>query len=75
MTNFNFLAQFGEELCEEQTQEMMEMKKSNQKTTSLGLKGVGMGLKSRDHQKVHLGHLLNVYPEFQLPSPVWREDK
>ena len=35
--------------------------KTRPKTTSLGLKGFEMGLKSRDPQKAHLGHLLNVH--------------
>ena len=35
--------------------------KIRQKITFLGLRGVEMGLKSRDPQKAHLGHLLNVH--------------
>ena len=35
--------------------------KIQQKITFLGLRGVEMGLKSPDPQKVHLGHLLNVH--------------
>ena len=61
VTDFNFLAQFGGELCEKQTQEMIEMKKFDQKTTSLKLEGVEMGLKSRYPQKAHVWHLLNVH--------------
>ena len=64
ITNFNFLVQFGKELYEEQTREMIEMQKSDQPTkkiTSLGLRGGEMGLKSRDLQKAHLGHLLNLH--------------
>ena len=49
--------------------------KPDQKTTSLRLKGVEMGLKSLDPQKAHLGHLLNVRTLFQLPSLIWRGDK
>ena len=47
--NFSFFAQFGGELREEQTQEMIEIQILDQKTTSLGLK-------SRDPQKAHLGY-------------------
>ena len=50
--------QFGGELREEQTQ---KIRKPDQKTTSLGLCRGEIGLKSRDPQKVHLGHLLNVH--------------
>ena len=57
-TNFGFLAELGGELSEEQTK---KIRKSRQKTTSLGLRGVEMGLKSRDHQKAHLELLLNVH--------------
>ena len=46
--NFKFLAQLGGELCEEQTREMNEMKNTNQKNTSFGLRGVEMRLKSLD---------------------------
>ena len=60
ITNFNFLAPFGGELYEEKTQEMVEMKKPDQKTTSLRLRGVEIGLKSRYPQKAYLEHLLNV---------------
>ena len=60
ITNFRFLALFGGELCEEQTPEINEMKKPDQNTTSLGLTGVEMRMKSPDLQKVHPGHLLNV---------------
>ena len=35
--NFNFLAQFGRKQCEEQTQKMKKMIKTDQKTTSLRL--------------------------------------
>ena len=66
--HFKFLAQFVGELCEEQTQEMIEMKKTRPKTTSLGLRGVEMKSKSRDPQKANLGHLLNIHTEFQLTS-------
>ena len=75
MTNFNFLALFGGKLCEEQTQETIEMQKLDQKTISLGLRVVEMRLKSRDPQKAYLGHLLNVLTLFELPSPIWREDR
>ena len=51
ITNFNFLPQFGGELYEEQTREVIEIKKP----------GVEMELKSRDPQKAHLGQLLNVH--------------
>ena len=34
-----------------------------------------MGLKSRDLQKTHLGHLLNIHTQFQLPNPIWRGDR
>ena len=54
---------------------MIEMKKPDQKTTSLRLRGDEMVLKSRDPQRENLGHLLNVRTEFQLPSPIWRGDK
>ena len=54
----------------EQTREMMEMQKPDQKTTSLGLRGVEMGLKSRDPQKAHLGRLLSVHTKFQFPSQI-----
>ena len=67
--NFSFLAQFGGQLCEEQTQ---KIRRPGQTTTSEGLSGGDMGLKSRDPQKVHLGHLLNVHTCFQLPSSIWR---
>ena len=53
---------------------MMNMKKPDQKTTFLGLRKVEMGLKSRDLQKAHLGHPLNVHTDFQLRSPIWRGD-
>ena len=48
-------------MCEEQAQEMMEMKKPYQEVTFLGLRGVKMGLKSRDAQKAHLRRLLSVH--------------
>ena len=35
--------------------------KIRQKVTFLGLRRVEMGLKIRDSQKAHLGHLLNVH--------------
>ena len=54
---------------------MIEMPKPDQKTTSLGLKGVEMGLKSRDTPKGTFRHVLNVHTEFQLPSSIWREDR
>ena len=59
---------------EEQTQEMMKMKKP-EKATFLGLEGADMRLKSRDSQQAHLGHLLNVNTEFQIPGPIWRGDR
>ena len=46
ITNFSFLTQFGGELCEDQIQEMIEMKKPDLETTSLRLGGVEEGLKS-----------------------------
>ena len=46
--NFNFLDQFGEELCEEQTQ---KIRKSDQKTTYLGLLRSAMELRNRDLPK------------------------
>ena len=67
--NFKFIAQFGGELCEKQAQKMKEMKKFDQKTTSLQLWRGEMGLKIWDPQKAHLGHLLNVltcFLEFSL---------
>ena len=33
----------------------------NEKTTSFGLRGVDMWLKSQDPQEAHLGQLLNVH--------------
>ena len=75
VTNFNFLSQIGGELCEEQTQEMVEMKKADQKTISLGLREVEMGLKSLDPQKAHLRYLLNVHTKFQLLSPIWKGNR
>ena len=50
-------------------------KKTDQKTISLGLWSVEIGLKIRDPQKVHLGLLLNVHTKFHFPSPIWRGDK
>ena len=35
IANFNFLTHFGGQLYEEQTQKTMEMRKPDQKTTSL----------------------------------------
>ena len=61
-TNYSLLAQFGGELCEEQTQ---KIRKYDQKTTSLVMRGVEMGQKSLDPQKAHLGHL----------HPIWRGDR
>ena len=62
--NFSFLAQFGGELCEEQTQ---KVRKPCQKTTSLELWGDEMGLKSRYHQNAHLGHQLKMcIPNFSF---------
>ena len=49
--------------------------KIGQKITSLGLRGVEMGLKSRERQKAHSRHLLNIHTLFQLPSPIWRGDR
>ena len=46
----------------------------NEKTTSLGLRGVVMGLKNQDPQRSHLRHLLNVHSHVKLPSPIWRKD-
>ena len=54
---------------------MNKMKKPDQKTTSLGLRGVEMGLKNQNPQKAHLEHLLNVHTQFQLPSLIWRGDR
>ena len=34
--NFNFLAQFGEKLCEKRTQEMKKMRKTDQETIFFG---------------------------------------
>ena len=79
MINFNFLAQFGGELCEKQTQKIQKIRKSNKKKiTFLGLwdckgeeeRGAGK-LKSRYHQTAHLEHLLNVHTVFQLYSLIW----
>ena len=65
--NFKFLAQFGE-----QTQ---KIRKPGQETSSLGLCGDEPGLTNREPPKAHLGLLLNVHTKFQLPSPIWREDR
>ena len=56
--NFSFLAQFGDELCKEQTQKRRE---NDQKPTSFWLLWGEMGLKSREPQKAPLGHLLNMH--------------
>ena len=75
-TYFSFLAQFGEDLCEEDTQKVRKMRKTDQTTTSLRLCGAEMRLKSRrDPQQAHLGPLLNIYTELQLPSSIWRGDR
>ena len=58
LPNFSFLAQFEEELCEEQNQKIKEL---DQNPTSLRLLKGEMGLKSRYPQKANLGHLLNVH--------------
>ena len=55
--NFYFLVQFEEELCKKQTQ---KMRKTDQKTTFLGLWGGAMELKSWGPYKSHSGPLLNV---------------
>ena len=74
LPSFKFLAQFGRELCEEQTQKIRKIRKPNKKPllSSLvgggGGGGGGMGLKSRDQPKSHGGPLLNVHIKFQLPS-------
>ena len=51
------------------------MRKLDKETTSLGLRGNEMKLKSRNTQKTHLGPLLYLHTKFQLPSPIWRGDK
>ena len=73
--DFKFLAQFGGELCEEEIQKIRKMRKTYQKTTSLGLWGGEMELKSRDLLKAHLGSLLNVHTKSQLPNSIWRRDR
>ena len=55
--NFSVLAQFGGELCGEQTQ---NIRKPDQKTTALWQSRDEIRLKSRDPQKAHLGPLPNV---------------
>ena len=75
ISNFKFLAQFGGELCEEQILKMRKLKKTDQKTTSLGLWGSEIGLQSRDLQQSHIESLLNAHTKFQLPSSIWKRDR
>ena len=65
--NFNFLAQFGGELCEEKTQ---KIRKTKQKTIFLRLWGGVMRLKSRNSQKAHLWLSPSSYIKFQLVSSI-----
>ena len=58
--NFNFLAQFEEELYEKQTQ---NIKKLAQKITFMDC---------NRSIKVDLGHLLNVHTKFQFPNFIWK---
>ena len=68
--NFNFLALFGRQIGEEQTQKMKKMRKPDRKTTSLGLRKGEMGLKSQNPQNTYLGPLLDVHIKFQLPGSI-----
>ena len=73
--NFSLLAQFGGELCEEQTQKMRKLRKPDQKTIFLRLWGNAMDLKTHNPQKERLGCLMNVYIKFPFPSSIWRGDR
>ena len=65
--NLNFLAQFGGELREEQTQ---KMRKTDQKIEFFeAARKNNETLKLRP-QRAHLRHLLNVYINFQLLSSI-----
>ena len=57
-TKFRFFAQFGGELCEEQTQ---KIRKNDQKPTYLKLLRDENRLKSLDPKNAHLGHSPNVH--------------
>ena len=68
--NFNFLAQFGGELCEKRTRKMIEMKKLDQKLLLWDCEGLKSGLKSPGLQKAHLELQPNVHTKFQLLSSI-----
>ena len=53
-------------LGENRTQKMRKTRKTDQKTTSFGLRGGEIGLKSRYLYKAHLGPLLNVRIKFNI---------
>ena len=63
LPNFKFLTQFGRELCEEQTQKMRKMGKTDQKFTFLGLGGERYNgtEKSELPKKIPLGSLMKIY--------------
>ena len=63
--NFRVLAQFGRELCEEQTQ---KIRNPDKKMAFLGLWGCGMGLRDRNLQKALAWPVLN----FQRYSSIRR---
>ena len=67
--NFNFLAQFGGELCRGPNSKNGRNEKTRPKNHG------EIGLKSWDSQKAYLELLLNVHTKFQLPSPIWRRDR